>query len=253
MDFIKVVHFAHRYFTVENPKLSWLWWLPEWITFKQTEGVIATVLQQRCYGWITRKDTFMLHNSPVLDGIGTSDVHCPPSDIVLRGKCGYEGREVFRTKLSQSYPPRLAIAYGILAKSAMETHSEAVGRGLPIPHAISIFDDGLPSEEPCDEEYDNMPDLIDVDDEFEDWRSQLKVPHGNNLPCGLSPLEQRSKNSNVANRHIVTWLTTSGPRWFQIGAHRRQDSNMRPSRGWLVRQVRYRQQFNNGLDLWLTI
>ena len=139
----------------------------------------------------------------------------------------------------------MAIAYGILSKSAMETYSEAVGRGLPIPHAISIFDDGLPSEEPCDEEYDNMPDLIDVDDEFEDWRSQLKVPHGNNLPCGLSPLEhvylsanasrmprnstflkiwcttfvasshpreQRSKDSNVANRHFVTWLTTSGPR-----------------------------------------
>ena len=71
----------------------------------------------------------------------------------------------------------------------METDSEAVGRGFPIPHAISIFDDGLTIEEPCDEEYDNMPDLIDVDDEFEDWRSQLKVPHGNNLPCGLSPLE----------------------------------------------------------------
>ena len=104
LAFITVLHAAHRYFTVENPYMSWLWWLPEWIKFKQLDGVIATVLQQRCYGWITRKDILLLHNNPVLKEMGTSDVECPSSDIVLRGLCWYEGKEVFRTKLSQSYP-----------------------------------------------------------------------------------------------------------------------------------------------------
>ena len=47
----------------------------------------------------------------------------------------------------------MAIAYGILAKSAMEVHSEAMGNGLPVPHADSLFDDGLPSEEA--DEYDD--------------------------------------------------------------------------------------------------
>ena len=101
LAFITALHAAHRYFTVENPYMSWLWWLPEWIKFKQLDGVIATVLQQRCYGWITRKDILFLHNNPVLKEMGTSDVECPSSDIVLRGLCWYEGKAVFRTKLSQ--------------------------------------------------------------------------------------------------------------------------------------------------------
>ena len=62
LSFIMLLHIVHRYFTVENPYMSWLWWLPGWRKFKKRIGVIATLLQQRCYGWITRKDTFFLHN-----------------------------------------------------------------------------------------------------------------------------------------------------------------------------------------------
>ena len=145
LAFIMVLHAAHRYFTVENPYMSWLWWLPEWRKFKQRIGVITTLLQQRCYGWITRKDTFFLHNNPLLPGMGTSDVECPSSDVVLRGLCRYEGQTVFRTKLSQSYPPNMAIAYGIIVEAAMEAREEAVSRGHLVPHADSRFDDGLPS------------------------------------------------------------------------------------------------------------
>ena len=99
LAFITALHAAHRYFTVENPYMSWLWWLPAWIEFKKLTGVIATVLQQRCYGWITRKDTILLHNSPELHVLGTSDVECPNSKVVLRGLCMYEGKAVFKTKL----------------------------------------------------------------------------------------------------------------------------------------------------------
>ena len=106
LAFIMALHAAHRYFTVENPYMSWLWWLPAWIELKKFTRVIATVLQQRCYGWITRNDILFLHNNPNLHGMVTSDVECPSSDVVLRGLCWYEGQAVFRTKLSQSYPPR---------------------------------------------------------------------------------------------------------------------------------------------------
>ena len=78
--------------------------------------------------------------------MGTSDVECPSSDVVLRGLCWYEGKAVFRTKLSQSYPPNMAIAYGIMVDAAMEAREEAVARGFPVPHADSRFDDGLPIE-----------------------------------------------------------------------------------------------------------
>ena len=141
--------------------MSWLWWLPEWIKFKQLDGVIATVLQQRCYGWITRKDILFLHNNQVLHGMGTSDVECPSSDIVLRGLCWYEGKAVFRRKLSQRYTPNMAIAYGIMVDAAMEVREEAVARGFPVPHADSRFDDGLPSEEVCDGDSDSMPGLTE--------------------------------------------------------------------------------------------
>ena len=78
--------------------------------------------------------------------IGTSDVQCPVSDIVLRGKCLYNGVLVWRTKLSQSYTPRLAEAYGILADQARMLSAQAISQGLPIPHADQNFDDGLPGE-----------------------------------------------------------------------------------------------------------
>ena len=126
LSFIMLLHTVHRYVTVENPYMSWLWWLPGWRKFKKRIGVIATLLQQRCCGWITRKDTFFLHNNPLLHRMGTSDVVCPSSDIALRGLCSYEGQIAFKTKLSQSYPPNIAIADGIIVKAAMEVRDEAV-------------------------------------------------------------------------------------------------------------------------------
>ena len=54
LSFIQAIHVAGGYFTVENPYLSWLWWLPDWVLFKQSDGVIGTLLQQRVYGWITK-------------------------------------------------------------------------------------------------------------------------------------------------------------------------------------------------------
>ena len=60
----------------------------------------------------------------------------------------------------------------------MEVHSEAVGRGLPVPHADSLFDDGLPSEEA--DEYDDRDSEPEQDN---------KVVHGNNFRRDLSPLE----------------------------------------------------------------
>ena len=121
---------------VENLYLSWLWWLHSWIAFKQLMGMICTLCQQRCYGWITRKDTLLLYNNPALHQMGTSNVHCPKSKLVLRGKVLYKGRYVWRTKLSQSYPPRLAKAYGILYEHAPGNFERcAVEQGLPILHA----------------------------------------------------------------------------------------------------------------------
>ena len=111
-----------------------------------------------------------------MDHTDTSDVQCPPSNIVFRGDCLYEGKNVFCTKLSQSYPPRLAIAYGTLAKSAMEVHFEAMGSGLPVPHADSLFDDGLPSEEA--DEYDDRDSEPEQDN---------NVVHGNNFPVIYFP------------------------------------------------------------------
>ena len=71
----------------------------------------------------------------------------------------------------------------------MEAREEAVSRGLPVPHADSCFDDGLPSEEICDGDSDSMPSLTESDDDPEEWRRQSMVTHGNNFPCGLTPTE----------------------------------------------------------------
>ena len=83
----------------------------------------------------------------------------------------------------------MAIAYGLCFSAAMKARTESTSRGLPVPHADSHFDDGLPSEKFCDDSSDSMPSMIDSDDDPDEWRRQSMVKHGNNLPCGLTPME----------------------------------------------------------------
>ena len=179
---VGTVNQADRFFAVENPFNSWLWWLQGWRDLKAKKGVIATKLQQGVYGWVSRKDTLVVHNSPTLWRIGTSISMWIPSGIVLRGKCWYEGREVFRTKLSQSYPPRLTEAFAFLTRVATEMREQATESNLPTPHAEAHHDDGLPWEE-ASSASSTMSTVSDSDDD------SYRVPHGNDLPKDLAPLE----------------------------------------------------------------
>ena len=101
---------------------------------------------------------------------------------MLRGRCRYEGQDVWRTKLSQSYPPRLTETFAVFTKMANEMRDQAMGLNLPIPHAEDHHDDGLPWEEATSES-GNWNAASDSEDD------SLIVPYGNNLSKDLVPLE----------------------------------------------------------------
>ena len=119
-----------------------------------------------------------MHNSQILHQLGTSDVDCPRSQLALRGRILYKGRMVWRTKFSQSYPPWLGKAYGILYEHARELRERAVEQGLPIPHAEQTFDDGLLGQQSAGED----EHMLELPSDEEDLTAPTSVPNGNGLP-----------------------------------------------------------------------
>ena len=67
------------------------------------KGVIATVFKQQEYGVPWEKMTLYLHKYPNYHELNSGKVIARPT-AVLRGRCWYRGAEIFRTKLSQTYP-----------------------------------------------------------------------------------------------------------------------------------------------------
>ena len=84
------------------------WWFATVIELYLLEGVIATVFKQQEYGVPWEKMTLYLHNYPSYHKLNSGRVLARPT-AVLRGKCWYNGAEIFRTKLSQTYPVDLGI------------------------------------------------------------------------------------------------------------------------------------------------
>ena len=64
IDIAWAVREAGCYFSIENPKLSWLWWFPLIILLWRSPGLIATVFRRSHFGAPWQKGTLMLHPSP---------------------------------------------------------------------------------------------------------------------------------------------------------------------------------------------
>jgi len=138
---------AGALFSWENPWMSMLWWFATVIELYLLEGVIATVFKQQEYGVPWEKMTLYLHNYPSYHKLNSGRVLARPT-AVLRGKCWYNGAEIFRTKLSQTYPVDLGIKMGTLASEDLEMRCKEMKAGRPVPMAMRIHDHGLPSVDP---------------------------------------------------------------------------------------------------------
>ena len=87
------------------------------INLYSQRGVVATIFPQGSYGTPWTKSTCFVHSVVTLPAL--ADVAPPPvPTVVLRGMCEWEGVQVFRTSLAQSYAPDLGVRYGELTEQA---------------------------------------------------------------------------------------------------------------------------------------
>ena len=107
------------------------------------------------------KPTGLLHNTPGEWQLALrhTEVEQP---IVLRGKCQYQGKSVFRTHLAQPYPTKFGVAYGLLARELLDIVDQHDALQLPRPMAEPEHCDGLPQQlEMSESDDDEMPLLED--------------------------------------------------------------------------------------------
>ena len=133
---------AGGYFSVENPRLSWLWALRLFLALYSLDGVIFTLVLYSDFGAAYSKPTILLHNSPTLHSLR---VGVPgPTTVRLRGLVRWHGEWVARTHLASMYPPKLGIEYGACAAEAIELREDAVCKGVSVPMALQSEDFGFP-------------------------------------------------------------------------------------------------------------
>ena len=105
------LYIAGGYFSLENPRLSWLWALDACLALYSLDGVIFSLVLYSCFGAAYSKPTIFMHNTPTLHNLqeGESGV----VSVKLRGLVQWQGEWVARTSLAAMYPPELGKAFGL--------------------------------------------------------------------------------------------------------------------------------------------
>ena len=132
------------YFSIENPRSSWLWTHPAIRELAARPGVGFTIIEYTWFGAAWKKPTAFLHNLPTLYKLKEYEAGAREATVRLRGTCWWDGREQFRTALASAYPPLLGVAYAEALAEALTLKAEATARGEPIPMMDLAHDAGCP-------------------------------------------------------------------------------------------------------------
>ena len=183
------LHELSGYFSVENPELSWLWLLPDFLMLESMEGVEFVRFLFKSYGVPFCKPTLCLHNTPTLQDLRVKVCPWVGETVHLRGLVWFEGQWTFRTHLAEAYPPALGIQYGQLMATALRMRAQALEAKSPVPHASREQGEGESGQLPfrlreslrCLMEDEEEPGLTESMEEL--------VPNGMGAPVGLEPLD----------------------------------------------------------------
>ena len=138
-EFLTEVHASGGYASLENPVRSWIWWFMEVRALKDMVGWAAVMFPQCQWDTPYWKDTIIMHNLPTFHLLNHGDEHEAPQ-VKLRGRLFYEGQWRWRTSLSASYPPGMALEMMRLAAQALRLQGEGQ------VHALEEYDAGIPSD-----------------------------------------------------------------------------------------------------------
>ena len=105
--------------TVENPRSSYLWRLPEYIALAREPGVEFVHVTMCAYGAPYLKRTSFLTNAPWVRG-AASACSCTQRHERLQGSVRVGGRTVHRTALAAAYPRALCERLVALATDAAD-------------------------------------------------------------------------------------------------------------------------------------
>ncbi|CAE7673108.1 YRB2 [Symbiodinium necroappetens] len=178
-----------KFFSIENPELSWLWILLPMIQLRRSQGVSTVRVLFSDFQVPFRKPTVFVHNSECLHELAKSESSWHGRTVKLRGLAKYDGKLQFRTRLAQSYPPLLCIKFAGLVRETVVNMRE---RGDWDGWASGV--DALSFQ---------LPDCLRIAEAevvvncCGDW---MFVPHGLGAMKGLSPLE-----------HVAFSLSASHP------------------------------------------
>lgn len=183
-----------KYFSVENPCLSWLWALPFMRDLYAEPATAFTIIAYRDFGVNYVKPTAIFHNLPCMHELWRPKTELV-DPIVLRGWLWYDGRHVARTSLASRYPPELAMDMARLIAKSLDLRTKAIEQKIEIPMAQGAVDDGCPLPDPgiggnvSTGSMDNPP--VDVLDPF--------VRHGLGAPKGLTQREHVAWATNLTD------------------------------------------------------
>ena len=105
---------------------SWAWWFPFMISLYSMSGVICTVFKQQQFGTPYEKHTFFIHDVPTDHKMKEEMLLVRPT-VKLCGRLRFESMEVFKTKLSQSYPVDMGLRMADLLLEAFWAERASVG------------------------------------------------------------------------------------------------------------------------------
>ena len=143
------LYIAGGYFSLENPRLSWLWALNPCLSLYSLDGVIFSLVLYSSFGAAYAKPTIFMHNTPTLHELQDGE----PGEVTvkLRGLVRWHGEWVARTRLAAMYPPELGKAFGLRASESIALRNCALSNNAVTPMAFSGNDFGFPLPSPDDD------------------------------------------------------------------------------------------------------
>ena len=143
------LYIAGGYFSLENPRLSWLWALDACLSLYSLDGVIFSLVLYSSFGAAYSKPTIFMHNTPTLHLL--QDGEPGTVSVKLRGLVQWLGEWVARTSLASMYPPELGKAFGLRVNESLQRRKESLENNILLPMAYSGFDFGFPLPSPDDD------------------------------------------------------------------------------------------------------
>jgi hypothetical protein len=183
------LHELSVYFSVENPELSWLWLLPDYLMFESMDGVECARFLFRSYVVPFCKPTLCLHNTPTLHDLREEVCPWVGETVHLRGLVWFEGQWTFRTHLAEAYPPALGIQFGRLMATALQIRAQALEASLPVPHAFREQGEGESGQLPFRLSESLRCLMEDEEEPGRNEPTEALVPNGMGAPVGLEPLD----------------------------------------------------------------